>query len=226
MYKSRRVSEKEADEECEELDEELDMKPEEEDFDDVKFNFVMTFRNEGLNGTQLPSLIFLKDPQPGECSSLTRRKYPAALRFRKIREANDPVKYMYGELKLYHPHTKELNIENIVDLYNENYGKERKVDIVKSQVMEFLVDVMEARHFVDQAEKQQDLDDIGTQMDPNNEQDNEDCDDLEAEEHPDYLHANPDSLELQDNLVTKGLFKRIEIPNYGEHLHRRWTYVY
>ena len=105
--------------------------------------------------------------------------------------------------------TKELDIENIVDLYNENYGKERKVDIVKSQVMEFLVDVMEARHFVDQAEKQQDLDDIGTQMDPNNEQDNEDCDDLEAEEHPDYLHANPDSLELQDTLVTKGLFKRI-----------------
>ena len=216
MYKSRRVQEKEAGVEYEELDEELDMKPEEEDFDDVKFNFVMTFRNEGLNGTQLPSMIFLKDPQPGECSSLTRRKYPAALRFRKIREANDPVKYMYGELKLYHPHTKELNIENIVDLYNENYGKERKVDIVKSQVMEFLVDVMEARHFVDQAEKQQDLDDIATQMDPNNEQDNEDCDDLEAEEHPDYLHANPDSLELQDTLVTKGLFKRIEIPNYGE----------
>merc|ERR1712045_107070 len=140
MYKSRKVQEKENEDEVEDLAE-MDIQPEEEDFDDIKFNYVMTFKNEGRKGTQLPDAIFLKDPQ----------------------------KYMYGELKLYRPHTKEFDRENIVDLYNEQHGKEKKVDIVKSQVMEFLVDVLEARHFVDQAEKELDLEDIATQMDPNNE---------------------------------------------------------
>ena len=216
MYRSRRVKEKDTeDDDFEVQDKDSDV-DQQEDEDDIKFNFIMTYKKEGSRGTPLPDAIHLEDPSPGECTSMTRRKYPAALRFRQISEANNFEKYMYGELMLYHPHTEVLDDKNIVDLYNEKHGAKRKVDIVKSQVMEYLVDVQEARHFVDQAEKELNLEEIATQMDPNNEQDNAECQELGDEEHPDYQHVDPDLLDIPNETVRKGLYKRIEIPNVDE----------
>ena len=46
------------------------------------------------------------------------------------------------------------------------YNDKRKVDIVKSQVMEHLEGVEEARYYVEQAKKEIDLTEIAEKMDP------------------------------------------------------------
>ena len=53
----------------------------------------------------------------------------------------------------------DVKEEEIETLYNEKDEKdERKVDNVKKQVMEHLEDIMEARYYVDQLQKELEID--------------------------------------------------------------------
>ena len=72
---------------------------------------------------------------------------------------------MFSEVILYFPHTKELKLEETLELYEENINGERKVDLVKRQVMEFLEDVTEARYFVEEALKDMDIQETGFALD-------------------------------------------------------------
>ena len=66
---------------------------------------------------------------------MQKRRFPAVLRFNKAKRDN-PLKFMLHELMLYRPTREEIDMDKVESLYNETHNGERKVDIVKRQVME------------------------------------------------------------------------------------------
>ena len=133
-----------------------------------KFHYIMTHKDSACKGKKLPEMIKLDYPYPGERTTMKKRAYPAALRFHKVKKDNDHKRYMIHELMLYSPLRDELEMEQVEKLFKEEYNGERKIQIVKSQVMEFLESVTEARYHVEQLEKEGklDLDPTGAMIDP------------------------------------------------------------
>ena len=82
--------------------------------------------------------------------------------------------------------------------------------------MEHLEGVEEARYYVEQAKKEVDLTEIGEQLDPALEQDNADCEEIELEEHPDLIHADPDQIKTEEDGRAKSVYRKIDIPNDAE----------
>ena len=111
-----------------------------------KFDFIMTFDKKKFQRHKLPQEITLTKSFPGENPVMRKRNFPAALRFHKKYKATDPVRYMFSEVILYFPHKTEMTLEDAPDFFEESFEGERKVDIIKSQVMEYLQDVTEARN--------------------------------------------------------------------------------
>ena len=181
-----------------------------------KFHYIMTYEKDVARPVELPELIQLKQPYPGEASIMQRRRSPAALRFHKIKEKNNSDRYLFGEVMLYYPLVKDIKIEQARQLYQDTYKGKRKVDIVKCQVMEFLEGVQEARYHLEMLEDDANLSDVAKLLDPQGEKDNEECDELEVE-ISEFDHLNPDDLILRkDKLSSSGLYKKIEIPAYDE----------
>ena len=123
---------------------------------------------------------------------------------------------MLSELMLYRPTASEIDIDEVESMYEEKHGDKRKVDIVKSQVMEHLEGVEEARYYVEQAQKVMDLTAIGEKLDPALEQENDDCYVEGLEEHPYLIHADPDQLTSTDHKSARSIYRKIEIPNDAE----------
>ena len=122
---------------------------------------------------------------------MKKRKKPCALRFHKVKEMNDPMKYMLSELMLYRPLREEVPQDDILALYEEKHGDERKIEIVKFQVMEHLQSVTEARFYAEEAKKELELEEVAEAMDAQGVQENEDCDEEGLQDHPEYMVYNP-----------------------------------
>ena len=216
MYKGAAGTKDEADVECEEVfeDEEGDVA----ESSGRKFHFIMTFRDNGKKAEQLPEVIELLDPCPGERPTLKKRTFPAALRFHKHKKDNDHRKYMLSELMLYTPLRRDLDLNEVEDLYNEEYNGVRKIQIVKSQVMEHLESVTEARYHVEQLaqEGKLDLTAVGEMMDATGEQENEDCEVEGQQEHEDFLFCNPDDIKENQTKNQASVFKQIVLPPTDE----------
>ena len=123
---------------------------------------------------------------------------------------------MEGELMLYKPVTEEIKIDQVESMYDEMYKEKRKIDIVKIQVMKHMEGVEEARYYVEQVKKEIDLTEVGNQLDPALAQDNADCEEEVMSEHPDFLHADPSQVTSDDHVVTKSIYRKIDIPNDEE----------
>ena len=123
---------------------------------------------------------------------------------------------MHSEIMLYRPVSEEIDPAQVETQYDEMLGDERTVDIVKTQVMKHLEGVEEGRYYVEQVKKEVDLSDVGNQLDPALEQDNADCDEEVIEEHPDFGHIDPDLISTETNVVTKSIYKQINIPRTQE----------
>ena len=186
------------DEEDDEPEPDCDTNEDQQDFTDdfEKFHFVMTFRKEGKKGKKLPKYITLKDGSPGVVSTMRKRTFPAALRFQKVKEANNPDQFMFNEVMLYYPLTKELEKHEVKALFEDDWNGKTKVQIVKSQVMEYLQGVEEARYFAELAKANaESVQNIGEQLDPTLEQNNDDSDtdeEFEGDENP-YQHIDPEN---------------------------------
>ena len=63
MYTSARQGKEKEENTCDEDEEETENNK--EDKSDDKFNYIMTYKDEPLNGTKLPNYIKLTDPYPG-----------------------------------------------------------------------------------------------------------------------------------------------------------------
>ena len=154
-----------------------------------KFDFIM--RYDKRKGRKLPDTIVLNDPQPGEASMMKKRRKPCALRFHKVKESTDPLRYMLSELMLYRPLRTEVPQDDILTLYEETFDDTSKVEAVKSQVMEFLESVSEARFYAEEAKKELELEQVAENMDAQGQQENDDCQEEGLEDHPEYLACNP-----------------------------------
>ena len=150
-------------------------------------------------------MISLKDPYPNEPCLMQKRGFPAVLRFNKSNRDNDPKKFMLSELMLYRPTREEIDLDQVETLYEESYHGRRKVDIIKSQVMEHLEGVEEARYYVKQVQKELDLTEIANKLDPALEQANADCDEEVIVEHPDFLHIDPGQVCSEANSMSNGI---------------------
>ena len=220
MFKSTSGNRKD-DEVDDELEDEDYIQHSEEDqiSEDDRFHYIITFHDKSKK-VPLKKFITLNNPQPGECPDMRKRMYPAALRFQKVREAKNPEKFMLYELMLYSPHRQEFEMDEVIEKYNEVYKERRKVDIVKSQVMECLEDVEEARYFAElvkaEVEQELNLEETANRMDPQMEQDNADCieeKDPEDEEGNVFGNFDPDLYDFADEIPKSGLYKKIDIPD-------------
>ena len=82
--------------------------------------------------------------------------------------------------------------------------------------MPFAQGVDEARYYVEQARED---DRIGDSLDPNLEQDDEECQAIEEEVHPDFIQLNPNEIEINNNLQQiRKSFRQIEIKSPDERL--------
>ena len=122
---------------------------------------------------------------------MSKRKYPCALRFHKVKIDNDPIRFMIHEVMLYCPLRDEVCFDDVQAMYEETFEGDRKVDIVKSKVMEFLESVTEARYYAEEAKKELELEGIAEDVDAQGHQDNEDCQEEDLEIHPEYLAYHP-----------------------------------
>ena len=118
---------------------------------------------------------------------------------------------------LYTPLRGEIDPDRVLELYEEKHNDQYKVDIVRGQVMEFLEGVQEARYYVEQAKKELDLEETEERLDAMGVQDNEDCDELGEQEHPDYQHCVAGDGEFgEDQAPARSMFRSIDIPNDDE----------
>ena len=112
---------------------------------------------------------------------------------------------------LYRHFREEYAMDEVEKLYNEKRGDQRKIDIVKNQVMEYLEGVQEARYYVDEALKNYDKSIVANQLDPTLEQNNADCEEELMAEHPDYQHIDPDQFTVNEKLINTGIYRPIKI---------------
>ena len=165
----------------------------------------------------LPEFMRLTPKYPGENNIMRKRRFPAAIRFNKKRIDANPHKYFLSELMLYHPfrdEVKDLHSDN-EELCAQLYIREKEnIAKVKAQVMEHLENVDEARYMLEEYMKtKEEMEDIGAKLDPEKEQEVDECDMEEEEGHPDFLHLNPDDLISTESKIVlrEKIFKPIDI---------------
>ena len=217
MYKGYTSKKDESEFDANTDDEDVDEEDSNKDTNEKKFHFVMTFRNNGSRGEKLPELLMLENPFPGERYVMKKRSYPAALRFHKANKDNDHKRFMLNEIMLYSPLRDEVAMDNVESLYNEEYMGERKIQIVKSQVMEHLESITEARYHVEQLAKEGNLnfERIGEMIDPEGEQENVDCENEGTEEHQDFIF-DPELVKVTEEKSRKTVYKQILLPTSDE----------
>ena len=185
-----------------------------ESWEDRRFDFAMTYLDNGSQGVPLPDKIELKSNDFGGPQHMKKRTRPCALRFHKVKQHNDPDRYMIKELMLYYPLHEELQADDAEMLFMQKYGDQYKVEIVKRQVMPYLDDVEEARYYVEEVQKKLDLEETGIAMDPQGCLDNAECEELGQEQHPDYEHCQPAAGEFdqtEDSVPGASTYRTIEV---------------
>ena len=125
----------------------------------------------------MPQVLKLTECNPGEPPFMKLRKFPAVLRFRKIKVEKDPDAYWFSESMLYMPHDNEEDLLNKIRQARLGGSKTwqtfvNNIQYVKSQVMEYLEDTEEARLMA--SEMIIDNNVTGIQLDPEGEQELDD----------------------------------------------------
>ena len=124
---------------------------------------------------------------------------------------------MLNELMLYKSFRDISELQkNTLEQYEEREPTTgmRKVDLVKQQVMEHLESVEEARFNIEQAQLNTDMERMGILLDPTLQQENADCLEEGLEEHPEYLHLDPDDMENHEEgsvETNRGTYRSFEI---------------
>ena len=179
-----------------------------------KFHYIFTETDDSV---EIPKIIEIRDPYPGEPKWMRRRKGPAVIRYHKGKKDTLYERWMLKELMLYTPYREEDLDEyenNTAEVYKQ---KESWIRSVKSKVMEHLESVEEARYMVEEANKELNLDHVGIQMDAALEQDRADCQQEGVIEHPEYIHLDIDGIDQADKTKHEGnIFKKIVIPTLSE----------
>ena len=182
---------------------------------DEDFNFIISKDYPHLTRIRLPKIIKIRDPLPGEVALWKKRSFPKAMRIHKKREDTNPHRYFLSELMLYTAFTdeKDLGCDN-EEKCSQLYLKSKdNIQYVKRYLMPFAEGVDAARYYVQEAIKNgQEETTIGDELDPELEKEILECQDEENLLHPDFVHLNPDELDLESNVLqTKKTVRTIDI---------------
>ena len=202
----KKTDESETDDENEECDETDQM----DEAIEGNFHYVMT-ASRG-KPVLLPPYIKIDNPFPGEPPLMRKRVKPAVVRFHKPKQDVDPAKYFFAEALLYTPFRSEKELEErVANAAEDGYVElEKWINAVKCQVMEHLESNEEARYMVEEANSK--TKDVGDDLDPEGEQDIEECMNENLFLHPDYEHLDPEELNLREETVRhEKVYRLIEI---------------
>ena len=210
MYDSSSKPPKESQEESEESENEDDVKDDEvneveKKSSNEKLNYLV--KESGEIGKELPEVIALNDPFPGEPKYLRRRKIPKAIRFFKAKWESNPERYCLHELMMYKSFDTEMyerwhDDENCLRDYQEF---KELITNVKKVVMEWLEDVEEARYFVEEVMKDEEShEEAAEEMDVENLKENIDCELEGFQEDENYSHLDTEGLTEFDALAPVG----------------------
>ena len=178
-----------------------------------KFDYVMTAKKGNL--IPLPDYIEIDNPYPGEPQFMRKRSKPAVLRFHKLKQDTNPADYFFAEALLYTPFKTEEELQKRVDEASLDGYKElaEEIQAVKSQVMEHLESNEEARHMAEEAINKNK--EMGEELDPEGEQEMEDCNREGILLHPEFEHLNLDDVDVIGPLRHEKTFRPIEVDNFA-----------
>ena len=172
---------------------------------------------------ELPDRFALSEPYAGEAKEMKKRKIPAVLRFYKANAQKNPFKFFLQELLLFVPFglaengdTKDLlthSDDKIAQLYDKYQEHIREV---KSQVLPFLEDVTEQRHYAEEVNRQINLEEIAAEVAPGKEDDNMKTLEADVPEGGDFVAVDPELLENGEEHVRISDYGRIIIPDKME----------
>ena len=155
------------------------------------------FENEPL--VHLPSCIPLvcdeNTKSKGEAVAM-RRRSPRCLRFKKFKQETEAHEHMFSQMMLFLPFTDEAMLEptdhdRCQQVYLQNINK---VERVRSLVMPHLKSVTEARIEYELECAEGKINDIGRELDPENELDGDACELDGVTEHADFQVKDPANL--------------------------------
>jgi exonuclease III len=108
---------------------------------------------------EIPAKIKIRNVNPGEPSTMTRRNEPAVIRTHKPKKDKDPIRFFLHELQLHipwgcynQPNLLEATEDEVVALYRQ---WEKHIEHDKMIIMPFQKDIEEARHWMYEVEQQQ-----------------------------------------------------------------------
>ena len=187
----------------------------------IRLQFFFVTTNPEYKYIRLPQYIKLKNPNDGEVPIYEKRSFPKAARIHKKREDSEPHRFFLSELMLYTGYTDENQLGcDDEDMCRKLYLKKKNdIDMVKRLMMPYMQGVEEARHYVQQAmdEERQQTTNIGNELDPEQEQEIEECQDIEEILHPDFVQVNPDNQEFEKNLTqVRKTIRSIELKSPDE----------
>ena len=159
----------------------------------------------------LPKYIKLLQIKPGEPKYM-RKRSRQVIRMHKVNFTKNPHEFYYSELQLYCPFGKESDLypddlEKCKDLYEKRsvHNNYTKVANVKSILMENLESVEMGTEKAQESLNSE----IGAAMDPEHEQDQDDCEYEGYTEHSDFVFKDPTDLEQSE--LQKQAFRSIDL---------------
>ena len=109
-----------------------------------------------------------------------------------LNDKQSPHEFMYSELQLYMPHSSKKKLGPTLEKERDNFEvclstyQKSNIAKVKGKVMEFLESVEEG---LEKAKEMQNT--IGDELDPQNEQDMDECQAEGVTDHPDFVQSDP-----------------------------------
>ena len=165
--------------------------------------------------TPLPQYIPLVDPAFPDEEKWVKKRNARCIRFHKFKKEKDSHQYYFSEMQLFLPHKKEEDLfpddfDKCKELYFKN---EEKILDVKQQVMPHFKMVTESREKAEEF-----MSNIGDELDPNKEQEDEECDAEGVRVHPDLDIVDPTGTLNEEPTVSPGdrTFRKIELQNDNE----------
>ena len=160
---------------------------------------------------ELPLFIRIEDLKPGE-HPFMRKRSPQVLRFHKFNREKTPHEFYFSELQLYFPHSQKRSYGPTLQREKENFEcclqtyNRSELFKVKSKIMEFLESVEEG---LERAKELQN--EMGDELDPQNEQDKDECDGIGVQEHPDFVSKDPTSIDIPGDKSSSGIFNTVSL---------------
>ena len=163
---------------------------------------------------KLPDHIPLTDTEtPGEFQYMTRRK-PKVIRYHKFNKTKEPHEFYFAELQLFYPfyNEEELHpddVEACKQLYMRN---EKQIEYIRRKVMPFTKKVVAGREMAEAI-----VGDIGDDLDPENQLENDQSAMEGVQPHPDYDVRDPVRISSDtSSFIPKDNYRKIQLDTTDE----------